>query len=75
MVNNTVNGKKIGKAAGQNDRTIITATAIKQKEKNLDAISIISKPTIMHAGQFVTIKAYPGGNPNKEVRNSEEMTH
>lgn len=76
MVNNTVNGKKIGKAAGKNDLTVITVTAVKEKGKELDAKGKVAiKPfELMKAGEFVSIKAYPGGNPNK-ARKEEEITH
>ena len=80
MVNNTVNGKKIGKAAGKNDLNVITVTAVKEKGKELDAKGKASiKPfELMKAGEFVSIKAYQGGNPNKSKPNKsrkEEITH
>lgn len=84
MVNNTVNGKKIGKAAEKNDLTVITVTAIKEKGKELDANgkAVIKPFELMKAGEFVSIKAYPGGNPNKsrkgnpnKSRKEEEITH
>ena len=50
MVNSTVNGKKIGKPAGQNDNAKITACEIIQKARNelqeewtLDAKGILHK--------------------------------
>ena len=74
MVNNTVNGKKIGKAAGKNDLNVITVTAVKEKGKELDAKGKASiKPfELMKAGEFVSIKAYPGGNPKKEKSTKRE---
>ena len=76
MVNNTVNGKKIGKAAGKNDLNVITVTAVKEKGKELDAKgkAVIKPFELMKAGEFVSIKAYPGGNPSK-ARKEEEITH
>lgn len=76
MVNNTVNGKKIGKVAGSQNRAKIVATAIQQdRQKELEAQGKINISTVdlIHAGEFISIKAYPGGNPNKNKDN--ELTH
>ena len=89
MVNNTVNGKKIGSAAGKDDKlkfNYFTCGKKSEKEK-MDAKINKVKPSISlieslrengeiinESSTFVSIKAYPGGNPNKE-RNSEDLTH
>ena len=84
MVNNTVNGKKIGKAAGVNDITMLNIMQIhKERSKELTAENPTSRKVmeqLIHAGEFVSIKAYPGGNPKKEkltkreIKN-EDLTH
>ena len=88
MVNNTVNGKKIGKAAGKDDKVSFNYYACgKKSEKNkMDAKKNEAKPSISIADFFrkadiievtpthLVIKAYPGGNPNK-ARNDDELTH
>ena len=76
MVNNTVNGKKIGKAAGYKDKTIIVAEQIKQLDGNKKELSVpkhvdrniltisnlVSKEDIVNeTAEFISIKAYPGG--------------
>ena len=71
MVNNTVNN--IGKAAGIADKTSIKGMQIVQTEKELTAPAKVSRTGAV-LDEFMTIKAYPGGNPNK-ARNNEEMTH
>lgn len=85
MVNNTVNGKKIGKAAGENDKIKFNYYACGKNEKGkMDAkenekrpsISIIESlrengQIIEETSKYVSIKAYPGGNPNKN-RNSND---
>ena len=67
MVNNTVNGKKIGHAAGINDVTVINIMETQKEEKELIAKNKATRGVmdLLHAGEFVSIKAYPGGNPNK----------
>ena len=82
MVNNTVNGKKIGNAAGYKDATRILAEGIYQKNRDKKELGVqtnISIPTIslIQTGEFVSIKAYPGGNPNKVQTNKreEDLTH
>jgi len=72
MVSNTV--KKTGKAAGNADRIVITGLQVKQTEKELEVAGKINRPGLV-AGEFISIKAYPGGNPNKARRNDEEITH
>ncbi len=80
MVNNTVNGKKIGHAAGINDVTVINIMETQKENKQLTAKNKVSREVmnLLHAGEFVSIKAYPGGNPNKakstKIKN-EELTH
>ena len=89
MVNNTVNGKKIGNAAGTDDKVKFNyfACGKKSEKENLDAKENNAKPSISlidslrengeivnESSTFVSIKAYPGGNPNKE-KHSEDITH
>ena len=83
MVNNTVNGKKIGSAAGLNDITVLNVMQAQREDKELTAKNATSRKVVeqlMHAGESVSIKAYPGGNPNKakttkkEIRN-DDLTH
>ena len=83
MVNNTVNEKKIGHAAGLNDITVLNVMQAEKDDKELTAKNATSRRVmeqLMHAGEFVSIKAYPGGNPNKakttnkETRN-DDLTH
>ena len=84
MVNNTVNGKKIGIAAGKDDKVKFTYSSVgkRSQEKGLDAKLNAKKPEISiidflrqngdiaaETGSYVAIKAYPGG------RNKEEITH
>ena len=71
MVNNTVNNT--GKAAGKADKTIITGMQVVQTKRELEAPAKVSRTGAV-LEEFMTIKAYPGGNPNK-ARNNEEMTH
>lgn len=88
MVNSTVNGKKIGNAAGQNDNAKITACEIIQKSKDelqeewtLDAKGILHKKVMESLNQkmdlndkesYMVIRAYAGGNPKKAKSNREE---
>ena len=89
MVNSTVNGKKIGKAAGEDDKVKLTYSLCGKrnpKEKGLDTKINKNKPTISlidslreageivgETGDYVSIKAYPGGNPNRgRTENSED---
>lgn len=84
MVNNTVNGKKIGTPAGKDDKIKFTYSSVGKRslEKEMDAKVNEKKPEISlidslrkngelvaETGTYVAIKAYPGG------RNKEEMTH
>jgi len=71
MVNNTVNN--IGKAAGKADKTIITCLAVRQTERGLETESKASRYGLV-TDEFISINAYPGGNPNK-ARNNDELTH
>ena len=71
MVNNTVNN--IGKAAGIADKTIITGMQVMQTEKELEALGKTSRYGFVQ-DEFISIKVYPGGNPNK-VRKDDELTH
>ena len=81
MVNNTVNGKKIGHAAGRKDVTILNVMQAQKEDKELTASNAVSRNVmeqLMHAGEFVSIKAYPGGNPKKEKaekKGKEDLTH
>lgn len=89
MVNNTVNGKKIGVAAGKDDKVRLTYSLCGKRntEKGIDTKINNAKPTISlietlrkdgqiveETSQYVTIKAYQGTNPNKE-KNSEDLIH
>ena len=88
MVNNTVNGMRIGRAAGKDDKVNFNyyACGKKSEKHKMDAKENKAKPSISIADFFrkediieetsthLVIKAYPGGNPNKE-RMNEEMTH
>lgn len=80
--------KKRFKAAGINDTPKIVAVEIKQEDKekikSLKTNKYVSIPTIrlepinLQEGEFVSIKAYPGGNPEKEntkKNKKEEITH
>lgn len=84
MVNNTVNGKKIGTPAGKDDKVKFTYASFGKRslEKKMDAKRNESKPEISlidslrkngelveETGSYVAIKAYPGG------RNKDEITH
>lgn len=71
MVNNTVNN--IGKAAGIADKTIIAGMQVIQTEKELEALGKTSRYGLIQ-DEFISIKAYPGGNPNK-AKNNDELTH
>ena len=91
MVNNTVNGKKIGSAAGRDDKLKFNyfACGKKSEKEKLDAKKNASRPSISlidslrengdiinEGSSFVSIKAYPGGNPNKnKQKHSDDMTH
>ncbi len=88
MVNSTVNGKKIGKPAGQNDNAKITACEIIQKARNelqeewtLDAKGILHKRVMESLNKkmnlddkesYMVIKAYAGGNPKKQKAKTDE---
>lgn len=89
MVNNTVNGKKIGSAAGKDDKLKFNyfACGKKSEKEKLDAKENNARPSISlidslrengdiinESSSYVSIKAYPGGNPNKE-KHSEDITH
>ena len=77
MGNHTVN-RKIGKAAGINDIVRVTGMKIMKKEREMEAEGKIDRSDLMRAGEFLSIKAYIGGNPNKkpiEKADKEEMTH
>ena len=89
MVNNTVNGKKIGSAAGKDDKLKFNyfACGKKSEKEKLDAKENNARPSISlidslrengdiinESSSYVSIKAYPGGNPNKE-KHSEDRTH
>ena len=84
MVNNTVNGKKIGTPAGKDDKVKFTYASFGKRslEKKMDAkrneskqeISLIDSlrkngELVAETGSYVAIKAYPGG------RNKEEIIH
>ena len=82
MVNNTVNGKKIGHAAGREDITILNVMQTQKDNKELIASNPTSRKVmeqLIHAGEFVSIKAYPGGNPKKtkatKKKDNQDLTH
>ncbi len=88
MVNSTVNGKRIGKPASQNDDVKITACEIIQKSKGelqgewtLDAKEVLNKKVVGSLNKktnladkenYMVIKAYAGGNPKKEKAKTDE---
>lgn len=72
MVNNTVNN--IGRAAGSADRTSIKGLQVTQTRRGLDALAKVSRRGNVLEEGYISIKAYPGGNPNKE-RKDNELTH
>lgn len=89
MVNNTVNGKKIGSAAGKDDKLKFNyfACGKKSEKEKMDAKENKKKPSISlidslrengdiinEGDTFVSIKAYPGGSPKKE-KHSEDIIH
>ena len=89
MVNNTVNGKKIGTPAGKYDKVKFTYASFGKRslEKKMDAKRNESKPEISlidslrkdgelaaETKDYVAIKAYNGGK--NEVRKiKDEITH
>ena len=90
MVNNTVNGKKIGSAAGKDDEIKFTYFACGKKNekekmyamKNKEQSSIYiadflrKEDIIEETCDHIVVKAYPGGNPNKkQEKQSEDITH
>lgn len=73
MVNNTVNGKKVGRAAGKNDMTVIFAASMnKDNNKELNLSTNATRRVMQE--EYISIKAYPGGNPTKS-RRDEGLTH
>ena len=86
MVNNRVNRKKIGQAAGINDKdaTLAAIYAIQtemQEEWELQGTGIL-KSAIMEnlqdKGDYLVIKAYVNKEKERfaeDVKNNEEMTH
>lgn len=90
MVNNTVNGKKIGSAAGEDDRLKFNyfACGKKSEKEKMDSMENKKQPSIRIADFFrkediieetpdyIVVKTYPGRNPNKnKEKQSEDMTH
>ena len=89
--NSNLNGivtKKRFKAAGFKETPRVVAVEIRQEDKDkiksLKTHRHVSIPTLriepinLQAGEFVSIKAYPGGNPEKEntkKTRKEEITH
>lgn len=88
MVNNTVNGKKIGSAAGKDDKVKLTYVSFGNREKG-QKIEIGRSDTnplidnlrkngqiVEETSEYVSMKAYPGGNPNKnKEKQSEGISH
>ena len=91
MVNNTVNGKKIGSAAGKDDKLKFNyfACGKKNEKEKMDSKVNSVKPSISlieslrengeiinESSTYVSIKAYLGGNPNKnKEQHREDITH
>ena len=88
MVNNTVNGKKIGSAAGKDDKVKLTYASFGNREKGqkieigrYDTNPLIDNlrkngQIVEETSEYVSMKAYPGGNPNKnKEKQSEGITH
>ena len=90
MVNNTVNGKKIGKAAGKYDKVGLQYLSFGDRDKGqkIEIGGYNTNPLIENlrehgeiveeTSEYVSIKAYPGGNPNKAKQKEskkEDMTH
>lgn len=91
MVNSTVNGKKIGSAAGKDDKLKFNyfSCGKKNEKEKMDTKINNVKPSISlidslrengeivnESSTFVSIKAYSGGNPNKnKEKHSEDITH
>ena len=88
MANSTVNGKKIGSAAGKDDKVKFTYSLCGKRsiKKEMDTKINNAKPVISiietlrkdgqivaETSEYVAIKAYDGNNPNK-VKNSKEHT-
>ena len=77
MVNSTANGRKTGKGAGINEKTVITgmgAEITNSKELNARG-KIFIQTSQLRAGEFISIKAYPGGKPNNKNKGDKEMIH
>ena len=79
MVNNTVNGKRIGRGSGYRNNTYIKVTSIYQSEKDKELkaigkedISVGTAIALLKEGQYVSLKAYNGGNPNKQLATSRK---
>ena len=88
MVNNTVNGKKIGSPAGKDDKVKLTYASFGNREKGqkieigrYDTNPLIDNlrkngQIVEETSEYVSMKAYPGGNPNKnKEKQSEGITH
>ena len=91
MVNNTVNGKKIGSAAGKDDKIKFNyfACGKKNQKEKMDTKINSAKPSISlieslrengeiinETSTYVSIKVYPEGNPNKnKEKHNKEVTH
>lgn len=88
MTNNTVNGEKIGKAAGENDVTWLQFINFGNKSKEDKTIDVgghnktnpvienlkKTNQVVRETETYVAFKALDGGNPNKSKK-SEEITH
>ena len=91
MVNNTVNGKKIGCAAGIDDKLKFNyfACGKKSEKEKMDAQENKKQPSISliqslrengeiinESSTYVSIKAYPGGKTKQnQEKHSEDITH
>ena len=88
MVSNTVNGKKIGKAAGKQAKIKFNyyACGKRSEKEKMDAMENKQQPSIRIADFFrkediieettshLVIRAYPGRNP-KKLKQDDELTH
>jgi hypothetical protein len=82
MVNSTVNGKKIGKPAGQNDNAKITACEIIQKARNelqeewtLDAKGILHKRVMESLNKKMNLDDKESYPKKQKAKTDEDLVH